>query len=212
MQDHYETLGVARDATADEIRAAYRKAASKAHPDRNGGDTARMQAVNAAYEVLGNADSRAAYDRGEHDTSPDAIPRAILREIFGKAIEENAPDVLKFAHRALDSAKQGAREQAAQMRTGIRRLEKQRNRITAKTSRDAYHAILERSIENLQNRLEEFEHTLERVQRVREILTAEYERGTECPEPSQSPEFGTVRIDRSRSDFADAFRFFGQGL
>lgn len=189
MQDHYETLGVARDATADEIRAAYRKAASKAHPDRNGGDIARMQAVNAAYEVLGNPDSRAAYDRGEHDTSPDAIPRAILREIFGKAIQENAPDVLKFAHGALDSAKQGAREQAAKTRAAIHRLENQRNRITAKTSRDAYHAILERSIESLQKQLQEFESTLERVHRVREILSAEYERGSACPEPAIRPRY-----------------------
>ena len=78
MQDHYETLGEPRDATAEQIRAAYRRAASKAHPDRNGGSTERMQAVNAAYEILGNADSRAAYDRGEHETSPDAI---LVREL-----------------------------------------------------------------------------------------------------------------------------------
>lgn len=61
MDDHYNTLGVSKTATQDEIKSAYRKLASKHHPDR-GGDTATFQKIQAAYDVIGDATKRAEYD------------------------------------------------------------------------------------------------------------------------------------------------------
>ena len=57
----YQTLGVDRNADADEIKRAYRKLASQHHPDR-GGDTRTFQEIQAAYDVLSNPQRRAAYD------------------------------------------------------------------------------------------------------------------------------------------------------
>ncbi|HET6774395.1 MAG TPA: DnaJ domain-containing protein [Acidimicrobiales bacterium] len=59
---HYEVLGVTVRASADEVRAAYRRAARDHHPDA-GGSARRMSEVNAAWYVLGDAGRRAAYDR-----------------------------------------------------------------------------------------------------------------------------------------------------
>jgi hypothetical protein len=59
---HYEVLGVPTAATQAEVRAAYRAKARDHHPDA-GGDASRMQALNAAWNVLGDPARRAAYDR-----------------------------------------------------------------------------------------------------------------------------------------------------
>ena len=59
--DHYETLGVQRDATAKEIKTAFRKLAMKHHPDK-GGDQDQFKRIQGAYEVLSDPDKRAQYD------------------------------------------------------------------------------------------------------------------------------------------------------
>ena len=63
--DLYGTLGVARDATPDDVKRAFRKLAMEFHPDRNKeeGAEARFKQINAAYEVLSDPEKRARYDR-----------------------------------------------------------------------------------------------------------------------------------------------------
>jgi DnaJ-class molecular chaperone len=61
MPNYYDTLGVQVSVSADEIKKAYRKLASQHHPDR-GGDTAKFQEIQAAYDVLGSAEKRQQYD------------------------------------------------------------------------------------------------------------------------------------------------------
>ena len=75
--NHYDTLGITADATQDEIKAAYRRRSLECHPDREGGDEAEMQRVNAAYEVLSDPDRRARYDAGEDDDAGDDRTRRV---------------------------------------------------------------------------------------------------------------------------------------
>ncbi len=61
MSDHYQTLGVPRTATADEIKIAFRKLAHLHHPDK-GGDAEKFKSCSAAYAELSDTDRRKAYD------------------------------------------------------------------------------------------------------------------------------------------------------
>ena len=64
--DYYDTLGVARKASADDIRKAYRKLARKYHPDLNPGDKSseeRFKTVQEAYDILSDAKKRQMYDQ-----------------------------------------------------------------------------------------------------------------------------------------------------
>ena len=68
-QDFYQTLGVSRDAGAEDLKKAYRKLAMQFHPDRNPGDKtaeAKFREVSEAYEVLKDDQKRGAYDRFGH--------------------------------------------------------------------------------------------------------------------------------------------------
>ena len=95
-RDYYEVLSVSREATEDEIKRSYRKLAVKFHPDKNPGDAQaeeRFKELGEAYDVLMDADKRAAYDRYGHAAFAQGTagrgaggfhdPFDIFREVFG---------------------------------------------------------------------------------------------------------------------------------
>jgi len=89
-QDYYEILGVKRDATADEIKKAYRQIALKYHPDKNPDNPAaeeKFKAAAEAYEVLSNPEKRQRYDYLGHDGMREQAYRGSYtqaEDIFGR--------------------------------------------------------------------------------------------------------------------------------
>jgi DnaJ-class molecular chaperone len=83
MRDPYEVLGLAKSASAAEVKSAFRKLAKKFHPDQSKESRAkeRFSEIGSAYEILGDEKKRAAYDRGEIDA--EGKPRAPQFEGFG---------------------------------------------------------------------------------------------------------------------------------
>lgn len=65
-RDYYETLGIPKSASADEIKKAFRRLAVKYHPDKDGGDEAKFKEINEAYEVLKDQQKRQRYDQFGH--------------------------------------------------------------------------------------------------------------------------------------------------
>jgi len=96
-RDYYEVLGVDKNATADDIKKAYRKLAIKYHPDKNPGDKAaeeKFKEAAEAYSVLSDADKKARYDQFGHAGVEGAGPdfsggfgnlNDILNDLFGGA-------------------------------------------------------------------------------------------------------------------------------
>lgn len=72
MRDPYQVLGVAKNATAKDIKSAFRKLAKASHPDQNAGDPKaqdRFAELNQAYEIIGDEEKRGQFDRGEIDAA-----------------------------------------------------------------------------------------------------------------------------------------------
>jgi DnaJ-class molecular chaperone len=91
MTDHYSTLGVAKNATPDDIKKAYRRLAAIHHPDK-GGDTAEFQKVQAAYETLSDPQKKQEYDNPNPFSGQGGMPGGFhfnmngfdMNDIFGQ--------------------------------------------------------------------------------------------------------------------------------
>jgi len=98
-KDFYETLGVARDVSDEDLKKAYRRLVLQYHPDRNPGDRTaeeKIREINAAYEVVGDPEKRRAYDRlhfGDEvrDETPD--PGVILEHMEQKLFDEGRKEI-----------------------------------------------------------------------------------------------------------------------
>lgn len=88
MQDHYAVLGLASDASGEEIKRAYRRKALQYHPDRNAAAEAtdRFRAVQEAYETLSDGSRRQAYDENRRRNLLER-PLETAREIWKNYLE-----------------------------------------------------------------------------------------------------------------------------
>lgn len=94
MQNLYSVLGVDRDADADAIKRAYRRLAAQHHPDR-GGDTARFQEIQQAYDVLGDLARRREYDNPTTNANaafnPGGFDFDTIFQMFGARFGDSRP-------------------------------------------------------------------------------------------------------------------------
>lgn len=96
MTDYYQTLGIERGASADDIKKAYRRMAAKHHPDREGGDKAKFQTIQEAYAVLGDDVKRTQYDNPNQGFSfefggPQGFDFDSIFSMFGQRFQQGGP-------------------------------------------------------------------------------------------------------------------------
>ena len=100
FKDYYETMGVPREASADDLRRAYRKLARKYHPDvsKEPDAESRFKEVGEAYEVLKDPEKRAAYDQlGRHSPGQDFRPPPGWDEGMEFSEHRGGPDSAEFS-------------------------------------------------------------------------------------------------------------------
>ena len=86
MHDYYSILGVEKTATPDQIRTAYRTLARSVHPDHQANGAGLAALLNEAYEVLSDADKRAAYDRRGAADNVRVMPGPAGADIAGRIV------------------------------------------------------------------------------------------------------------------------------
>lgn len=188
MADYYETLGVPKNATADEIKRAYRKLAPKWHPDRSTEPNAKegFQQIQEAYEVLKDAEKRAHYDEtGERKSSEDPIDvnaRSLLAAAFDKVLNQGEDcNVIETVRENMHV--DICQMQAAVIRTKdqISKLEKMRRLVKAKGPIDLWRGLIDQKIQTAQSFMQRLEMQLKVGKRLGEMLN-DYENGYVEPE------------------------------
>ena len=100
--DYYRVLGVSREASDEEIKKAYRKLVFQHHPDRNPDSKhaeERIREINAAYEIVGDAEKRRSYDRlywGDEPRADVVDPSVILHDMEQKLFDEGRKELFSL--------------------------------------------------------------------------------------------------------------------
>lgn len=135
--NHYETLGVPKEASRDEIRRAFRKKAQKMHPDK-GGKAEDFYPLQRAYDVLGNPTRREQYDQtGSDGDGPDVRQMALgnIGQMFITMVEQQDIDhtnIVAEMRQAFKAAQAEENTQIVQLRRSIVKREKAMKRVKHK--------------------------------------------------------------------------------
>lgn len=135
MPSPYEILGLPKEASAEEIKAAFRREASRAHPDRQGGSGERMAAVNDAYAVLSDPARRKRFDEtGSTGQAPSIDDEAIqmLASIFARALQQDVASIVDFARDHAHGFQQELIRQREEALAQARKLEAKRSKVRTK--------------------------------------------------------------------------------
>lgn len=193
MNDPYEALGVPKDASQEEIKRAYKKKAKQNHPDREGGDTSAMAAVNQAYDLLSDAEKRAKFDKtGSTDKPPTIEERAMqsLAKAFDDMLSDEAPsgDVVAIIDKGIKLAMRNLEIEIKKIDSYLTRLEKKAKLVSKKGDGgiDLWtNVIVARRERYIAKRAANVE-ALEISKKALEIL-GEYADAEQPPEPSSPP-------------------------
>lgn len=193
---HYATLEVTKDADAAAIKRAYRKKSREAHPDRAGGDTTRMVAINRAYETLSNPEKRKRYDAtGQDNPVPTVDAQAIeaVMQLFMQMIErcDESDDVIDLVRKEIKGNQSKFKAEQVHMRAAIRSLEKRRKKLKHKaTTRNFLDDLLADRIKVLTENIAAMDANLALGDRALELLKDyEYE-GERRQQSPQSALYG----------------------
>jgi curved DNA-binding protein CbpA len=175
MTDPYETLGVPRDASQDDIKQAFRRLATAAHPDK-GGDPVRMAEINRAYEALGDAEKRAEFDATGATDGADSLEREArdrLVSLFRAALDTEMDDPMSVCQTGLGNARSEIEKRITATTSAVMRLRKQRDRVRRKgEGANLFQSLVDEKIKQADAQLAQLERGRAVFARVGEMLEA----------------------------------------
>lgn len=179
MTDHYEALGVDRDAAPEEIKAAFRRGAQRVHPDKEGGSAEKFYPIRKAYEVLSDRERRARYDRtgADDEQSLDSTRAEAMGALAGlflqavEALDVDHVDLVGAVRAAIAKQEQALEQSVRQFAGKIGKLERALIRLVRKgRGRDTVGEMLRREIDKGRDNLRSADRERERIEIMRSIL------------------------------------------
>ena len=168
MNDLYEDLGIAKDASDKEVKKAYKIKANKHHPDK-GGDPDKFHAIALAYSVLSDSERRKQYDKNG-TTQKERTPQAIAEEILFKWIDEifdqefTPKNILRELHDRIAKGTATVNHELKKINFKRARLEKLIGRVTRSvdhiSEENFFESILDKKINDCSDRIERLEKDL----------------------------------------------------
>lgn len=152
---HYDTLGIPREASADDIKQAFRRKSSERHPDK-GGNADDMAAVNRAYETLGDEARRAEYDATGSSTEPGSVQaeaRDALLVLFRASIDNSEGDHVAEVRSMLGQHAAGLLRGQADCEKKRTRLLRRRKKVRVKAGENLVHALIDEQVRALDQQL-----------------------------------------------------------
>ena len=172
MADPYTELGVPKDATADDIKKAYRRKAMQVHPDRGGTEEAAAR-VNDAYAVLADPERRQRYDASGDDKparSTEDQAADLLMAAFAEALDVADGKFMQTVKAKLAHMHTTGAGTVASLRVRIRKLERRRETIKATEGmRNLAHMVIDQQLESMRQDLTRIEANLQVLDAARKM-------------------------------------------
>ena len=184
MKNLYEILAVAKDATAEQIKKAYRKLAMKHHPDK-GGDELQFKELSKAYSVLSDEDKRKRYD----ETGQVEEERDPFNEILASFVSDLQDNVDSLNTDIIDIAKKKIKKEIKEINLAriqtenkIKYLNFFLKRIKKDTESNVFNLVTKSKIEQLKSKLEAITKSMDILKRMQDVFNGDIEYDFESPD------------------------------
>jgi curved DNA-binding protein CbpA len=178
VADHYEALGVPRNADEDTIKRAYKSRAGKAHPDREGGSHEAMRALTVAKSVLLDPERRARYDQTGDDRQRPPLNReaiSTLVDLFRQLVEcaPSHVDLIELVRQNIRSNQERMRAEISQRAEKRKTLAKRRARLKfSGTGPNFIGEFMDQQIAKLNGEIESIQRNIEVGDAAHELAAA----------------------------------------
>lgn len=185
--DFYTILGLAKDASADDIKKAFRKKAKENHPDREGGSDEMMAAINQAYGVLSDPNKRARYDAtGDFGEMPNIEQQAesLIMTMFSRCMASRITgSVVWQVKQGLFAEGEALKTHSVQLQGQSDMLAARRKTVKAPGAKNLAHMVVDQQIQSINQMLQQKKEQMEIYAKAL-IIIEDYE----DIEPSVEPE------------------------
>lgn len=176
---YYDDLGVKPGAAPEEIRAAFRRKASRHHPDRKGGDLVLYQVIQRAYDTLVDPERRKRYDQHGEEVQSGSLREKAMQQLalmLGQMITNpqvplESTDILDMARANITSGQNKIPEQRRLLERALARLETARKRMRVKRGQNLIGAMIDHQIATVKTSIGALAQERELGEEMRRILS-----------------------------------------